>query len=331
MSENIMNKPAEKQEEQPIIEVRNLKKYFNHARGLLHAVDGVSFKIMPGKTMGIVGESGCGKSTLGRMMVHLESTTDGQILFKGQDITHPTKKELKSIREDIRIIFQDPYSSLNPRMTIQQSIQEPLRLMSKKMNAQEITVRTDELVDMVGIDSRLRFAYPHELDGGRRQRVGFGRALAPNPSFIVCDEPVSALDVSIQAQVLNLLQDLQEQHGLTYMFITHDLSVVRHISHDICVMYLGQLVETSPSKELFISPLHPYTKALLSAVPSLDIDNKAERIMLKGELTSPINPKPGCRFAARCPFAKEECHQPQQLEEVAPNHFVACCRVREIN
>ena len=318
------------QVEQPVIEVKGLKKYFDHARGKLHAVDDVSFKIMKGKTMGIVGESGCGKTTLGRMMVHLESTTDGNIYFNGEDITNPKKKDLKRIRQDMRIIFQDPYSSLNPRMTLQQSIQEPLRRMGQQSKS-EIAIRTDELMDMVGIDSRLRLSYPHELDGGRRQRVGMGRALAPNPSFIVCDEPVSALDVSIQAQVLNLLQDLQEKYGITYMFITHDLSVVRHISHDICVMYLGQLVETSPSKELFQQPLHPYTKALLSAIPSLDIKNKAQRMILKGELTSPINPKPGCRFAVRCPYATEACQQPQKLEEVAPNHFVSCCRVREIN
>jgi peptide/nickel transport system ATP-binding protein len=186
-------------------------------------------------------------------------------------------------------------------------------------------------MEMVGIDKRLRLSYPHELDGGRRQRVGIGRALALNPKFIVCDEPVSALDVSIQAQVLNLLQDLQDKFGLTYMFVTHDLSVVRHISDDICVMYLGQLVETSPSKELFTNPLHPYTKALLSAIPSVNIHEKRERVMLKGEITSPINPKPGCRFAARCLYACENCHKPQKLEEVLPNHFVSCCRAREIN
>ena len=323
-------KETKTQTETPVIEVKNLKKYFSHPRGQLHAVDDVSFKIMPGKTMGVVGESGCGKSTLGRMVVHLESTTGGNIYFNGEDITHPKKQDLKRIRQDVRIIFQDPYSSLNPRMTIQQSIQEPLRRMGQQ-SSEDILVRTDELMEMVGIDSRLRLAYPHELDGGRRQRAGMGRALAPNPQFIVCDEPVSALDVSIQAQVLNLLQDLQEQYGLTYMFITHDLSVVRHIAHDICVMYLGQLVETSPSKELFEHPLHPYTKALLSAVPSLDIHHKAERVILKGELSSPINPKPGCRFYPRCPYSTEACKQPQKLEEIMPNHFVSCCRVREIN
>jgi oligopeptide/dipeptide ABC transporter ATP-binding protein len=230
----------------------------------------------------------------------------------------------------MRIIFQDPFSSLNPRMTISSVIMEPLRI-SRRFNKNDIVVRTQELMDMVGIDNRLRLAYPHELDGGRRQRVGVGRALAPNPKFIVCDEPVSALDVSIQAQILNLLQDLQEEFDLTYLFITHDLSVVRHISDDICVMYLGQFVETCPTKELFAKPLHPYTKALLSAIPSTDIHRKRERILLKGELVSPINPKPGCRFAQRCIFACDKCNEPQKLKEILPNHYVSCCRVEEIN
>ena len=230
----------------------------------------------------------------------------------------------------MKIIFQDPFSSLNPRMTVEQTIMEPL-IISGRYSRKERQEEAERLMAMVGIDKRLRLSYPHELDGGRRQRVGIGRALALNPKFIVCDEPVSALDVSIQAQVLNLLQDLQDQFGLTYMFVTHDLSVVRLISDDICVMYLGQLVETSPSKELFKHPLHPYTQALISAVPSMDIHHKKERIILEGEITSPINPKPGCRFAKRCKYECEKCHEPQQLEEVMPNHFVACCRVREIN
>jgi peptide/nickel transport system ATP-binding protein len=231
----------------------------------------------------------------------------------------------------MQIIFQDPYSSLNPRMTVEQTIQEPLILSKRFRTAAELRAETARLMDVVGIEKRLQLAYPHELDGGRRQRVGIGRALAPNPKFIVCDEPVSALDVSIQAQVLNLLQDLQDRFGLTYVFITHNLSVVRHISDDICVMYLGQLVETSPSKELFKTPLHPYTKALLSAIPSTDIHNRRKRVILRGELTSPINPAPGCRFATRCEHAREACSREQTLEEVLPNHFVSCCRVREIN
>ena len=313
-----------------LVEVKNLKKYFETPRGMLHAVDDVSFSIEERKTMGVVGESGCGKSTLGRTMIHLLDSTGGKIYFEGGDITFPTARKLRKLRENMKIIFQDPYSSLNPRMTVEQTIMEPL-IISGRYTRREREDETERLMDLVGIDQRLRLSYPHELDGGRRQRVGIGRALALNPKFIVCDEPVSALDVSIQAQVLNLLQDLQREHGLTYMFVTHDLSVVRHISDDICVMYLGQLVETSPSKELFKNPLHPYTQALISAVPNIDIHRKKERIILEGEITSPIDPKPGCRFAARCKYANEKCHEPQQLKKVVPNHFVACCRVREIN
>ncbi|MDO4355243.1 MAG: ATP-binding cassette domain-containing protein [Clostridia bacterium] len=315
----------------PLIEAVHLKKYFNTPRGTLHAVDDVSFKIERGKTMGVVGESGCGKSTLGRTLIHLLESTDGQILFEGKDITRVDKKGLHKVNEEMQIVFQDPYSSLNPRQTVEEIVREPLRISGRYKSKAELQEVTEHLMDMVGIDKRLRHAYPHELDGGRRQRVGIARALALDPKFIVCDEPVSALDVSIQAQVLNLLQDLQQQRGLTYMFVTHDLSVVRHISDDICVMYLGQLVETSPSRELFIRPLHPYTKALLSAIPSTDIDHPHERIKLQGEVTSPIDPKPGCRFAARCPYACEACKQPQQLEEILPNHFISCCRARELN
>ena len=315
----------------PLLEVQHLKKYFDTPKGMLHAVDDVSFKIEKGKTMGVVGESGCGKSTLGRTIIHLLESTDGKIIFNGRDITHLNRKEIHEINEKMQIVFQDPYSSLNPRQTVEEVISEPLVLSKRFKTKADIMDETDRLMKLVGIDERLRHAYPHELDGGRRQRVGIARALALNPEFIVCDEPVSALDVSIQAQVLNLLQDLQEQQGLTYIFVTHDLSVVRHISDDICVMYLGQLVETSPSKELFKAPLHPYTKALLSAIPSTDIDHPHERIRLKGEITSPIDPKPGCRFAARCPYACDRCHEPQKLEELMPNHYVSCCRAREIN
>lgn len=313
-----------------LIEVKNLKKYFDTPKGLLHAVDDVTFSIKKGRTMGVVGESGCGKSTLGRTLIHLLESTDGQIFFDGSDVTHVTSRELYRLRENMQIIFQDPYSSVNPRMTVEQTISEPL-LISRRFTKKELERETERLMDMVGVDKRLRLAYPHELDGGRRQRVGIGRALALNPKFIVCDEPVSALDVSIQAQILNLLMDLQDEYGLTYMFITHNLSVVRHISSDICVMYLGQMVETAPTKSLFEKPLHPYTKALLSAIPSMDIDNLQKRVILQGELTSPINPKPGCRFASRCPHACEKCHEPQKLIEVSQDHFVSCCRVKEIN
>ncbi|MDO4838059.1 MAG: ATP-binding cassette domain-containing protein [Clostridia bacterium] len=317
--------------EVPMIEVRHLKKYFDTPKGLLHAVDDVSFKIGKGKTMGVVGESGCGKSTLGRTIIHLLESTDGQIFLNGEDITHVNRKKMHEINEKMQIVFQDPYSSLNPRQTVEEIIKEPLKLSGRYKTRAELNAKTEELMGLVGIDERLRLAYPHELDGGRRQRVGIARALALSPDFIVCDEPVSALDVSIQAQVLNLLQDLQQQRGLTYMFVTHDLSVVRHISDDICVMYLGQLVETAPAKELFAAPLHPYTKALLSAIPSTDIHSKQERIRLKGEITSPIDPKPGCRFAARCPYACENCRKLQELQELMPNHFVSCCRAKEIN
>lgn len=313
-----------------VIEIKNLKKYFNSPQGVVHAVDDVSMRIEKGETMGVVGESGCGKSTLGRTIIHLQDKTDGRIFFNGKDISNPNGKELKSLRSELQIIFQDPYSSLNPRMTVEETIQEPLRLI-RKMKGSALQEETDRLMEMVGIDQRLRLSYPHELDGGRRQRVGIARALALNPKFIVCDEPVSALDVSIQAQILNLLMDLQEEYGLTYLFITHNMSVVRHISHNISVMYLGQLVETSATDELFEKPLHPYTKALLSAIPTTDILHPKERIVLKGEITSPIDPEPGCRFAARCIYATEACRKPQKLEELLPNHFVSCCMARELN
>ena len=313
-----------------MIEARNLYKYFDTPRGKLHAVDDVSFAMEEGTTLGVVGESGCGKSTLGRTMIHLLESTGGQIFFKGEDITKVDKKKLRALREDMQIIFQDPFSSLNPRMTVSETIREPL-ILSKRFSKAEIEEKAETIMSTVGLSERLWNSYPHELDGGRRQRICVARAIALNPSFVVCDEPVSALDVSIQAQILNLMQDLQDEFKLTYMFITHDLSVVRHISDHIAVMYLGQMVEKCESKKLFQMPLHPYTKALLSAVPSTDITQKRERILLKCEVVSPVNPKPGCRFAARCPYACERCNEPQKLEEVENGHFVACCRVREVN
>lgn len=289
-------------------------------------MDDVSFSIEEGTTIGVVGESGCGKSTLGRTIIHLQDSTDGKIIFESEDITHLDKNGLAKLRDRMQIIFQDPFSSLNPRMTISQTIQEPL-ILSGKYNKEELEEEKHRLMKLVGIEERLALAYPRELDGGRRQRVGIARALALHPKFVVCDEPVSALDVSIQAQVLNLLMDLQESEGLTYMFITHDMSVVKHISNNICVMYLGQLVETCESEELFQNTLHPYSKALLSAIPTINIHAKKKRITLEGEIVSPINPKPGCRFAARCPYASEECYQPQELREVRAGHFVSCCKV----
>ncbi|MCD8104426.1 MAG: ATP-binding cassette domain-containing protein [Lachnospiraceae bacterium] len=313
-----------------LLEVEHLKKYFSVGAGTNHAVDDITLSIEKGHTMGVVGESGCGKSTLGRTIIRLLDATDGVVRLDGEDITYAKGKKLRELREKVSIVFQDPYSSLNPRSSVEATIKEPLQ-ESHRYSKAEVQQRTEELMDLVGIEERLRLAYPHEMDGGRRQRVGIARALALNPQFIMCDEPVSALDVSIQAQVLNLLMDLQEQMQLTYMFVTHDLSVVRHISDDICVMYLGQLVETCPSRELFRRSLHPYTKALLSAIPSTDLDHPMQRVQLKGEITSAINPEPGCRFAARCPYACDKCREPQVLEEVEPRHFVSCCRVKEIN
>lgn len=314
----------------PLIETRGLKKYFATPRGMLHAVDDVSVSIERGKTLGVVGESGCGKSTLGRTMIHLLESTGGSIIFEGEDVTDVKGRRLRALREAMQFIFQDPFSSLNPRMTVQQTIMEPLTI-SGRFSRKERFAETERIMDMVGVDKRIRLAYPHELDGGRRQRVGIGRALALRPKLIVCDEPVSALDVSISAQVLNLLQDLQDEHGLTYLFVTHDLSVVRHISDDICVMYLGQVVEKASSVGLFENPLHPYTKALLSAIPTADIHKQKKRIVLQGEIVSPIDPRPGCRFAARCSYARPQCQEPQQLRELLPKHVVACWRATEIN
>ena len=315
-----------------MIEVQGLKKYFKTASGMLHAVDDVTFSIKEGETLGVVGESGCGKSTLGRVILGLLEATDGVIRYDGRDVTHPSKEERFALRKEMQMIFQDPFSSLNPRMCVSEIIAEPLIIYKLCSSKEDLNKRVAEIMDTVGLAQRLAYSYPHELDGGRRQRIGIGRALALNPRFIVCDEPVSALDVSIQAQILNLMQDLQEQHGLTYMFITHDLSVVKHISNDILVMYLGQMVEKCPAKELFHTQLHPYTKGLLSAIPIPKIRKGYQPILMKGELSSPINPKPGCRFANRCPYAKEKCHQETPaFQEIRPNHFAACHYVKEIN
>ena len=307
-----------------LVEISGLKKYFETAGGLLHAVDDVSFEIPQGSTLGVVGESGCGKSTLGRLVIHLLEPTDGKILFYGEDITRPSRKDLSKLRQRMQMIFQDPYSSVNPRMTVSEIIAEPL-VISGKFSKPEIAEKVDFFMNKVGLASRLHMSYPHELDGGRRQRISVARALAIGPEFIVCDEPVSALDVSIQAQILNLLLDLQDEMNLTYMFITHDLSVVKYISHSIIVMYLGQIVEKGPSEAIFAHPVHPYTQALLSAVPVADIHHKRNRILLKGELSSPVNPKPGCRFAVRCPYASERCHiENPVMHEVSSGHFVTC-------
>ena len=316
-----------------LLRVNKLKKYFSTPRGQLHAVDDVSFSIAKGETLGVVGESGCGKSTLGRAVLRLHEPSSGEVWFEGKNIVKYSRREMKKLKSEMQIIFQDPFSSLDPRMTVSQAIAFPLIIRDKSMkkDSEKLGKRVFELMDMVGLARRLVNTYPHELDGGRRQRIGIARALSVEPKFIVCDEPVSALDVSIQAQILNLMQDLQKELGLTYMFITHDLSVVHHLSNEIIVMYLGHIVERCPTKRLFENPVHPYTKALLSAIPVPDPDYSMERIILKGELTSPIEPEPGCRFAKRCIYAKPECTgQDIPLAEYEPGHFVACARAKEI-
>lgn len=316
---------------QPLLEVKGLKKYFNTPKGLLHAVDDINFTLDQGKTLGIVGESGCGKSTLGRVMLHLLDPTDGTILFEGKDISRPERHSFKELRQEMQMIFQDPYSSINPRMTVSEIIGEPLQIY-KRCSSSNYDKEVMKLMDTVGLAGRLYNTYPHELDGGRRQRIGIARALALNPKFIVCDEPVSALDVSIQAQILNLMQDLQEERKLTYIFITHDLSVVKHISDDIGVMYLGQMVEKCASKELFNRQFHPYTKALLSAIPRPKIQQKTKRILLRGEITSPINPGEKCRFCSRCIYAQKKCFDTiPELAEAEKDHFVSCHFWEEID
>mgnify|MGYP005880697511 CR=1 FL=1 len=310
-----------------LIEVHNLKKYFPVKTGFMKmnhvkAVDDVSFYIEKGETLGLVGESGCGKTTLGRTILRLHEPTEGKIIYKGEDITHV---DMLPYRRKMQIIFQDPFSSLNPRMTVSQAIEEPIRLHGIITDKKEREHRVLELMETVGLAPRLYNTYPHELDGGRRQRIGIARALAVNPEFIVCDEPVSALDVSIQAQILNLMMDLQDEMGLTYMFVTHNLSVIKHISNNIAVMYLGQCVEHAPTNELFAHPQHPYTKALLNAIPIASLKDRKKLEIIKGEVTSPINPKPGCRFADRCPYVTDRCREDGlELREVAPKHYVAC-------
>ena len=308
-----------------LIDIKNVKKYFKTPKGMLHAVDDITLTIDKGKTLGLVGESGCGKSTLGRVMLRLIEATSGELNFKGQDLLKLSKGQMRHERQKLQIIFQDPFSSLNPRKTIYQTIMEPLKIHGICHTKSETDAKVEELMDTVGLSQRYINTYPHELDGGRRQRIGIARALALNPDFIVCDEPVSALDVSIQAQILNLLKKLQGERGLTYLFITHDLSVVNYFSDDIAVMYLGKLVEKAPVESLFEKRLHPYTQALLSAIPIPSLENKEKRLLLKGEITSPINPKPCCRFANRCIYATEQCRSMEPaLTEVEPEHFVAC-------
>ena len=311
-----------------ILRVEHLQKYFPVPNGMLHAVDDISFTIDSGNTLGVVGESGCGKSTMGRAILRLHEPTGGKVFFQDRDVLAMNAQEMKNLRREMQIIFQDPFASLNPRMTVSEAIAAPL-LVQKIYDRRDkagITRRVKEIMDMAGLAQRLINTYPHELDGGRRQRIGIARALALNPKFVVCDEPVSALDVSIQAQILNLMQDLQDELGLTYLFITHDLSVVKYISNDILVMYLGQMVEKAPSDKLFSKPMHPYTQALLSAIPVPDPDQPMSRITMKGEITSPVK---GCRFAKRCPYATEACTQQDMvLTEQEPGHFVTCLRLQ---
>ena len=313
-----------------LVQVSGLKKIFHVPAGALHAVDGLDFAIAKGTTLGIVGESGCGKSTLGRLLAMLLDATDGSIRFGGEELTQLHKQQRTPYTRRIQMIFQDPFSSLNPRMTTFDTIIEPLKIHRIGAGKQQ-EERVYEIMDTVGLSERFVNSYPHELDGGRRQRIGIARALALVPEFIVCDEPVSALDVSIQAQILNLLKTLQQRYGYTYMFITHDLAVVKHISDEVLVMYLGQMVEKAPTHALFRNPSHPYTRALLSAIPIPSIHGKKESILLKGELTSPIDPKPGCRFAPRCAFATEQCHREDPpVQDLGGGHLVRCGRLAEI-
>jgi len=308
-----------------LLKARNLKKYFKTPTGTLHAVDDVSFDLEKGKTLGLVGESGCGKSTTGRLLLRLLEPTSGQVVFEDMDVFSLSGKAMRELRKEMQIIFQDPFSSLDPRKTIGETIEEPMRINKLHEGGSRRMEKVHELMSLVGLADRLVNTYPHELDGGRLQRVGIARALSLNTKFIVCDEPVSALDVSIRAQILNLLADLQERLGLTYLFITHDLAVVNHFSDDIAVMYLGKIVEQAPAEELFANPVHPYTEALLSAIPIPSLDAKGSKIILKGELSSPIDPKPVCRFAGRCPYAQDICtQQDPALENISGSHFVAC-------
>lgn len=317
--------------DKPLIEVKGLKKYFKTPHGMLHAVDDISFDIYKGKTLGLVGESGCGKSTTGRTILRLLEPTAGNILFEGEDLAGFSKSKMEEKRKDLQIIFQDPFSSLNPRRTVSQTIMEPMIIHKLYKTKAEMMEKVLEIMEIVGLTERLVNTYPHELDGGRRQRIGVARALSLDPKFIVCDEPVSALDVSIQAQILNLMKDLQKELHLTYLFITHDLSVVNHFSDDIAVMYIGKIVEKASSEELFDNPLHPYTIALLSAIPVPDIHYKPNRIILKGEITSPIEPEKVCRFVNRCEYATEICRTEEpELIEVSEGHQVACFNYLEV-
>ena len=316
---------------EPLLSLKHVSKTFPVGKTILgkpdkfvHAVNDVSFDVYKGETFSIVGESGCGKSTTGRLINHLLTPDNGEVKFMGQEISHLTQDQMRPLRKDVQMIFQDPAGSLNPRMRVEDLIAEPLLIHTDMSKAERMEV-VHELLGIVGLSPKHAKRYPHEFSGGQKQRIGIARALTVKPKLIIADEPISALDVSIQAQILNLMQDLQEQMGLTYIFITHDLSVVNHFANDIAVMYLGQLIEKAPSVTLFDNPVHPYTKALLSAIPVPSLRKKRQRVMLKGEISSPINPKPGCRFAVRCPYATDRCRTEEpKLVEIEKDHFVAC-------
>lgn len=317
----------EKMIQNALVEASHLKKYFKvTGRGMLHAVDDVSFQIYPGETLGLVGESGCGKSTVGNLIMQLHKATDGTFIYRGQNVFEAKRKEKLDLKKKIQIIFQDPYSSLNPQQTIETILSQPYIIHHLASDSEDLKKKVRDLCDQVGISHDLLNHFPHELDGGMRQVVGIARALSLNPDFIVCDEPVSSLDVSIQAKIINLLMKLQAQYGISYLFISHDLSVVRHISNRIAVMYLGQIVETATTDSIFENTMHPYSIALLSAVPRVNVDEKVQRIVLEGDVPSPMNPKPGCRFAPRCWMCDGSrcCNEAPELREVAPDHFVAC-------